>query len=102
MLGWMSSLTALMDAEARLAIRRLWCVLKWSSKEEDIRDLSRKLFKRKPPMTPAQASRYQIAIDLDGISQSGSNVPFMAMGSAVLRSSIFRDFAHEWIAPWVQ
>ena len=53
-------------------------------------------------MTAEEASSYQVAVDLDGAAQSGENVPYMHMGNAVFRSTIFIDYAHEWIAPWVQ
>jgi len=45
--------------------------------------------------------KYKYLIDLDGQSYSAHFLAFMASQSAVLKSTVYREFFSDWIQPWL-
>ena len=43
---------------------------------------------------------YKYLIDLDGMSYSGRFMALLASDSAVLKSTIYKEFFSDWIQPW--
>ncbi|GJJ14704.1 hypothetical protein Clacol_008971 [Clathrus columnatus] len=45
--------------------------------------------------------RHKYLIDLDGMGYSARSMAFLASGSALLKSTVYREFFTDWIQPWV-
>ncbi|KAF8314095.1 hypothetical protein DL93DRAFT_2125753 [Clavulina sp. PMI_390] len=45
--------------------------------------------------------KYKYLIDLDGMGYSAHFLAFMASESAVLKSTVYREFFSDWIQPWL-
>lgn len=43
---------------------------------------------------------YKYLIDLDGMSYSGRFMALLASDSAVLKSTVYKEFFSDWIQPW--
>lgn len=44
--------------------------------------------------------KYKYLIDVDGMGYSAHFLAFMASESAVLKSSVYREFFSDWLQPW--
>ncbi|KAH7883119.1 glycosyltransferase family 90 protein [Phlebopus sp. FC_14] len=44
---------------------------------------------------------YKYLVDLDGMSYSGRFMAFMASGSAVIKSTVYREYFSDWLQPWL-
>lgn len=44
--------------------------------------------------------RYKYLVDVDGMGYSAHFLAFMASESAVLKSSVYREFFSDWVQPW--
>ena len=44
--------------------------------------------------------RHKYLVDLDGMSYSGRFFAFLESDSAVIKSSVYREFYSDWLQPW--
>lgn len=44
--------------------------------------------------------RHKFLVDLDGMSYSGRFFAFLESDSAVVKSSVYREFYSDWLQPW--
>jgi hypothetical protein len=44
--------------------------------------------------------RHKYLLDLDGMSYSGRFFAFLESDSAVIKSTVYREFHSDWIQPW--
>lgn len=44
--------------------------------------------------------RHKFLVDLDGMSYSGRFFAFLESDSAVIKSSVYREFYSDWLQPW--
>jgi len=44
---------------------------------------------------------YKYLVDLDGMSYSGRFMGFMASDSAVLKSTVYKEYFSDWLQPWL-
>lgn len=70
--------------------------------DPDICEKTKRLFPPKPAVALSQMSRFKAILDLDGMAFSGRFLALMGMGSAVFKSSIYSDFAADWVEPYYQ
>jgi len=43
---------------------------------------------------------YKYLIDLDGMGYSGRFMAFMASDSAVIKSTVYKEYFSDWVQPW--
>ena len=43
---------------------------------------------------------YKYLVDLDGMSYSARFMAFLALDSAALKSTVYKEFFSDWIPPW--
>lgn len=55
-------------------------------------------FAQTVPLGEHWAHKY--LIDLDGMGYSARSMAFLASGSALLKSTVYREFFTDWIQPW--
>jgi len=53
-----------------------------------------------PPVPLGQHWSYKYLIDLDGMGYSGRFLGFLSSESAVIKSTVWREFLSDWLQPW--
>ena len=53
-----------------------------------------------PPVPMGEHWRHKYLIDFDGMSYSARLLALLASDSAVIKSTVYREFFSDWIQPW--
>ncbi|KAG8216196.1 glycosyltransferase family 90 protein [Butyriboletus roseoflavus] len=61
----------------------------------------RRLHRFGDPVPLGKHWSYKYLVDLDGMSYSGRFMALMASDSAVLKSTVYKEFYSDWIQPWL-
>ena len=70
--------------------------------ESDVCDLARSIFRLRYAARLQDMAKYKIILDLDGFGASKRFLPALGLGSAVFKSSTYRDYTAGWIEPFLQ
>jgi hypothetical protein len=57
-------------------------------------------FRFSDPVPLGEHWRHKYLIDMDGMGYSARFFAFLASGSAVLKSTVYREYYSDWIQPW--
>ncbi|KAG9310121.1 glycosyltransferase family 90 protein [Chiua virens] len=61
----------------------------------------RRLHRFADPVPLGKHWSYKYLVDLDGMSYSARFLAFLASGSAVIKSTVYKEFFSDWIQPWL-
>ncbi|KAH0831320.1 glycosyltransferase family 90 protein [Lanmaoa asiatica] len=64
-------------------------------------DELRKLHRFADPVPLGKHWSYKYLLDLDGMSYSGRFMALMASDSAVLKSTVYKEYCSDWLHPWL-